>query len=50
MKVRGEALRLTPDVLRIRELDNQAEAIKKWDGKLPHYTGGSTPMPFISLK
>lgn len=50
MKLRGDALRANSDVLRIKELDNQAEAIKKWDGKLPTYSGGNAPVPFISVK
>lgn len=25
-------------------------AIERWDGKLPTYTGGSSPLPFISVK
>lgn len=53
-KARGEAeslkakrLEITPDLLRLKQLENEAEAIKKWDGKLPQYTGAGTP--FVQL-
>lgn len=49
----AEALRLqklvvTANLLRLREIEVQATAVQKWDGKLPNVTGGA--MPFISLK
>ena len=54
-KARGEAeslkakrLEITPDLLRLKQLENEAEAIRKWDGKLPQVTGGATP--FVQLK
>lgn len=53
-KARGEAeslkakrLEITPDLLRLKQLENETEAIKKWDGKLPQVTGGATP--FVQL-
>ncbi|MEH0166486.1 prohibitin family protein [Paucibacter sp. JuS9] len=53
-KARGEAeslkakrLEVTPELLRLKQLENESDAIKKWDGRLPHYTGGGTP--FIQL-
>ena len=33
---------LTPDILTL-------SAIQKWDGQLPHYMAGSTPLPFLQL-
>jgi regulator of protease activity HflC (stomatin/prohibitin superfamily) len=33
---------LTPDILTLA-------AIQKWDGQLPHYMAGSTPLPFLQL-
>lgn len=39
----AQSLRANPAVL-------QAQAIDKWDGKLPAYMGGDTPLPFLSLK
>ena len=39
---------ISTDLIRLRETENQREAIKKWDGKLPTMvTGGS--MPFINI-
>ena len=35
---------LTPNLLEWRRLDIQLNAINKWDGKLPVYSGGSTPL------
>ncbi|MFG6447625.1 prohibitin family protein [Roseateles sp. BYS180W] len=53
-KARGEAeslkakrLEITPDLLRLKQLENESEAIRKWDGKLPQYTGAGTP--FVQL-
>lgn len=51
-KAEAEALRvqrqeITPDLLRLREIENQSAAIAKWNGQLPTYTGGA--MPFIAL-
>lgn len=54
-KARGEAealkakrLEVTPELLRLKQLENEAEAIKKWDGRLPQYTGAGTP--FVQLQ
>jgi regulator of protease activity HflC (stomatin/prohibitin superfamily) len=33
---------LTPDILTL-------SAIQRWDGQLPHYMAGSTPLPFLQL-
>lgn len=33
---------LTPDILML-------SAIQRWDGQLPHYIAGSTPLPFLQL-
>jgi regulator of protease activity HflC (stomatin/prohibitin superfamily) len=48
----AEALRLqkqeiTPDLVRLREIEAQIRAIEKWDGILPIVTGGA--MPFIDI-
>ena len=42
IEMRGKALRMNPEVI-------QLEAINKWDGKLPVYSGGNAPLPFISV-
>lgn len=48
-KAEAEALRMqkqeiTPDLLRLREVENQRIALDKWDGHLPQVTGGTIPM------
>lgn len=52
-KAEAEALRLqkqeiTPDLLKLREIENQRLALEKWNGQLPQVTGGSVPM--INIK
>ncbi|GEN32627.1 MULTISPECIES: prohibitin family protein [Aneurinibacillus] len=49
----AEALRLqkqevTPELVRLREIEAQQQAIEKWDGKLPSTTGGA--IPFINVQ
>ncbi|MDH4163557.1 MAG: prohibitin family protein [Nitrospirota bacterium] len=44
----AEALRLqkqavSPELIRLREVEAQMKAIEKWDGKLPSVTGGAVP-------
>lgn len=51
-KAEAESLSLqrqqvTPEMIRLREVENQSEAIKKWDGHLPNVTGGV--IPFINV-
>ena len=48
----AESLRLqkqeiTPELIKLREIEAQRLAIEKWNGVLPSVTGGS--IPFISL-
>lgn len=52
-KAEAEALRLqkdqiTPELVELRKIEAQLEAIKKWDGKLPSVTG-SGAIPFINI-
>lgn len=35
---------LTPEIIKLKRIDAQIEAIKKWDGKLPKVTGGQVPL------
>lgn len=54
-RAEAEALALqraqvTPELLRLRETENQAKAIEKWDGKLPTTTGGAIPFLNINSK
>ncbi|MBT9282968.1 MAG: prohibitin family protein [Hydrogenibacillus schlegelii] len=51
-KAEAEALRIqreqiTPELLRLREIEVQRMAVEKWDGKLPNVTGGA--VPFLPL-
>lgn len=39
---------VTGELLRLREVENQRQAIEKWDGKLPVYSAGGA-IPFIQL-
>jgi len=48
----AESLRLqkqeiTPDLIKLRQIEVQRDAIEKWDGHLPKVTGGA--MPFIDM-
>ncbi|MBO9574217.1 MAG: prohibitin family protein [Sphingobium sp.] len=43
IQVEAEAIRTNPEIVKLR-------AVEKWDGKLPTYTGGSGPMPFIDVR
>jgi len=48
----AEAIRIQADAIRAqggKEYVN-LKAIEKWDGKLPVYTGGNGPMPFLEVK
>lgn len=50
-KAEAESLRLqkqeiTPDLIRLRQIEVQQKAVDKWDGILPKVTGGA--VPFIS--
>jgi regulator of protease activity HflC (stomatin/prohibitin superfamily) len=52
-RAEAEALRvqrqeITPELLKLRQIENEKAAIAKWDGKLPTYSGGGS-LPFISL-
>ncbi|HEX9859768.1 MAG TPA: prohibitin family protein, partial [Nitrospirota bacterium] len=35
---------ISPDLLKLREIENQKLAIEKWNGVLPQVTGESTPL------
>lgn len=48
----AESLRLqkqeiTPDLIKLREIEVQRQAIEKWDGHLPNVSGGA--LPFLNL-
>lgn len=53
-KAEAESLRIqkaevTPELIRLREMEVQKSAVEKWDGKMPQVTGGGA-MPFINVK
>ncbi len=45
--LRLKRLEITPQLLKLREIEARIKAIDKWDGKLPAYTGGA--VPFLNL-
>lgn len=52
-KAEAEALKLqkdqiTPELIELRRIEAQLEAIKKWDGKLPSVTGTGA-IPFLNI-
>lgn len=52
-QAQAEALRLqkqevTPELIKLREIEAQLKAIEKWNGSLPNVTGGATP--FINVE
>ncbi len=42
LKVKRESL--TPELIKLKEVEAQIKAIEKWDGHLPHITGSSIPL------
>jgi regulator of protease activity HflC (stomatin/prohibitin superfamily) len=46
---RRVAASITPTIVQWRTLDVQQQAIYKWDGKLPQYSGGGA-IPFIQVQ
>jgi len=54
-KAEAESLRLqkqeiTPELLKLREIETQAKAIEKWNGVLPTTTGGVVPFIGVGVK
>ena len=52
-KAEAEALSIqkdhvTTEIIELRKIEAQIEAIKKWDGKLPTFNGGGV-VPFINI-
>jgi regulator of protease activity HflC (stomatin/prohibitin superfamily) len=46
--LRAQRMEVTPELIRLREVENQRLALEKWNGQLPQYVG-SGPIPFIDL-
>ena len=38
---------ISPELIKLRQIEAQMKAIEKWDGKLPNVTGGA--VPFIEV-
>lgn len=47
--LKAQKQEITPDLIRLREVENQTAAIEKWDGAMPSYVGGQVPLPFIDV-
>jgi regulator of protease activity HflC (stomatin/prohibitin superfamily) len=41
---------ITTDLLALRRIENERDAIRKWDGKMPSVTGGSVPFINVDTK
>ena len=55
LKARAEAESLklqkqvvTPELIKLRQVEAQLKAIEKWDGRMPTYNGGD--LPFVMVK
>lgn len=48
IRIEASALQQNPNVLKLREIENQSKAIEKWSGNLPNVTGGA--LPFINVQ
>ncbi len=47
--LRVQRQEITPELLQLRKIENEKDAIAKWDGRLPQYTGNG-PLPFLRLE
>jgi regulator of protease activity HflC (stomatin/prohibitin superfamily) len=45
--LKAQKQEITPDLIKLREIEVQRMAIDKWDGRLPNVNGGA--MPFLNL-
>jgi len=45
--LRLQKMEITPDLIKLRQIEVQRQAIDKWDGHLPNVNGGA--IPFINL-
>ncbi len=49
LSLRAQKEQITPELLKLREIENQREAIKKWNGVLPQYSGQAA-VPFLQVR
>lgn len=47
--LRAQRLEVTPELIRLREVENQRLALERWNGQLPQFVG-SDAIPFISMQ
>jgi len=47
--LKAQKEQITTELLKLREIENQREAIRKWNGVLPQFSGQSA-VPFIQVK
>ncbi len=45
--LKAQKQEITPDLIKLREIEVQRMAIEKWDGRLPNVNGGA--MPFLNI-
>lgn len=45
--LKAQKQEITPDLIKLREVENQTAAIEKWDGTLPTYVTAGAPLPFV---
>lgn len=48
--LRIQRAQVTPEMLKLRSIENDSKAIEKWDGKLPTMTSGAVPFLNIDKK
>ena len=46
--LRAQRMEVTPELIRLREVENQRLALERWNGELPQFVG-SEAIPFISM-
>ena len=47
--LRAQRMEVTPELIRLREVENQRLALERWNGQLPQFVG-SEAIPFISMQ
>ena len=45
----AESVRTSPELVKLKAVENQRAAVEKWNGQLPTYVGGGGPIPFLEL-
>jgi len=50
LRIQKEAIANAPELLELRKIERDKEAINKWDGKLPTWITSGGQMPFINIQ